>query len=46
MIIIDRPGKENHVANFLSCINNSGENVLVIDYFPYENLFAISIQSP
>ena len=34
------------MANFLSHINTSGENVPVIDFFPHENLFYISIQSP
>ena len=33
------------MAYFLSRINTSGENVPVIDYFPNENLFAISIKS-
>ena len=33
------------MADFLSRINTSGEDVPVIDYFPDENLFAISIKS-
>jgi hypothetical protein len=34
------------VVDFLSCINTSGEDVLVLDSFPDENLSAISIKSP
>ena len=34
------------MAYFLSCINTYGENVPIVDSFPNENLFAISIQSP
>ena len=44
--IVDRPGKANQVAYFLSCINTSGENVRIVDSFLDENLFSISIQSP
>ena len=44
--IIDRPGKENQVADFLSRINTSGEDVPVLDSFLDENLFSISIKSP
>jgi hypothetical protein len=44
--ILDKPGKENLVANFLSRINNEGEVVLVEDNFPDEHLFAISTNSP
>ena len=44
--IIDRPGKENQVTDFLSRINTSGEDVQVLDSFPDENLFSISIKSP
>ena len=44
--IIDRPDKENQVAGFLSRINTSCENVSIVYFFPDENLFSISIQSP
>ena len=40
--VLDRPGKENQVADFLSRLKNQGEVVPVEDYFPDENLFAIS----
>jgi hypothetical protein len=44
--ILDRPRKENLVADFLSRINNEGEVVPVEDSFPDEILFAISTNSP
>ena len=44
--IIDRPGKENVVADFLSCFTNSNDNFPVEDSFPYEHLFAVSSHSP
>ena len=46
VIVIDRPGKENQVADFLSHLNTEGENVLVFDEFPDEHLFAISTHTP
>jgi hypothetical protein len=44
--IIDRPGKENLVADFLSRIQNGSENDPVDDSFPDEHLFSISTNSP
>ena len=44
--VLDRPGKENQVADFLSRLQNRGEVVPVEDSFPDENLFAISIVNP
>jgi hypothetical protein len=44
--ILDRPGKENVVADFLSRIHNEGELILVNDNFPDEHIFAISTKSP
>ena len=44
--VLDRPGKENQVADFLSRLQNPGEVVPVEDSFPDENLFAISIVNP
>eukprot|EP00253_Pinus_taeda_P035345 PITA_35345 len=44
--VLDRPGKENQVADFLSRLQNSGEVVPVEDSFLDENLFAISIVNP
>jgi hypothetical protein len=44
--IVDRPGKENLIADFLSRIHNESENGLVDDSFPDEHLFSISTNSP
>jgi hypothetical protein len=40
--IVDRPGKENLVADFLSRIHNNDENTPVDDSFPDEHLFVVS----
>eukprot|EP00253_Pinus_taeda_P030117 PITA_30117 len=45
--IVDKPGKENVVAEFLFRMNLPiGEEGMVDDQVPYENLFAISVLSP
>lgn len=41
-MVIDRPGKDNQVADFLSRLNIEGENVPVFDEFPSEHLFALA----
>jgi hypothetical protein len=46
IIVLDRPGRENMVADFLSRINNLGETFPVVDTFPDENLFAIFVKTP
>ena len=43
---MDRPGKENQVADFLSRLQMEGEDVPVDDDFPNEHLFSISIHVP
>eukprot|EP00253_Pinus_taeda_P020894 PITA_20894 len=43
--IVDRPGKENVVADFLSRLKTN-ENIPVDDSFPDEYLFAVSAHSP
>eukprot|EP00253_Pinus_taeda_P034176 PITA_34176 len=43
--IVDRPGKENVVVDFLSRLKTS-ENIPVDDSFPDEYLFAVSAYSP
>lgn len=43
--IVDLPGKENVVADFLSWIKND-DNIPVDDSFPDEYLFAVSTHSP
>jgi hypothetical protein len=40
--IIDRPGKDNLVADFLSRMIYLGDNAPVEDNFPDEKLFSIS----
>jgi hypothetical protein len=44
--IIDRPGKDNLVVDFLSRMIHLGDNAPVEDNFPDENLFAISTFTP
>ena len=44
--IIDRPGRENVVTDFLSRFTNSDDNFPVEDSFPDEHLFAVSAHSP
>ena len=44
--IIDRPEKENLVANFLSRINHGGETSPVNDGFLDEHLFALATKPP
>ena len=44
--IIDRPGKENLVAYFLSHIQHEDSTKPVEDTFPDEHLFVVSIQTP
>ena len=46
IIVVDRLGKSNVVVDFLSRLNNPGEVTSVNDDFPYEHLFAMSIDSP
>ena len=43
--IVDRPGKENVVVDFLSWLTPD-DNTLVDDSFPDEYLFAVSAHSP
>ena len=45
-MVIDRPSKENQVANFLSCLNIEGENVPVFYEFLDEHLFALATHTP
>ena len=44
--IVDRPGKENVVAYFLSCFTNNDDNFPVEDSFLDEKMFAVSSHSP
>ena len=44
--IIDRLGKENVVAKFLSLLTNNDDSLQVKDSFPDEHLFVVSAHSP
>lgn len=44
--ILDRPGKDNQVIDFLSRLHLSGDIVLVSNNFPDEHLFAITVKNP
>ena len=44
--MLDRPGKQNIVADFLSRVQNIKEDSLVEDKFPDEYLFAVTTQTP
>jgi len=47
LTIVDKPGKENVVVEFLSRMNlPAGEEGMVDDQLPHEHLFAISVLSP
>eukprot|EP00253_Pinus_taeda_P014719 PITA_14719 len=46
MIVLDRPGKQNTVVDFLSRIQNTNEGSPVEDKFPYEYLFAVTTKTP
>eukprot|EP00253_Pinus_taeda_P029632 PITA_29632 len=43
--VLDRPGKQNIVADFLSMIHNTKEDSLVEDKFPDEYLFAVTTKT-
>ena len=44
--VVDRPGRENLVADFLSCIQHDDGAKLVDDTFHDEHLFDVSVQTP
>jgi len=44
--VLDRPGKQNMVADFLSRIQNTNEDSPVEDKFPDEYLFAVTTKTP
>jgi hypothetical protein len=44
--IVDKLGKENVVADFLSRITNEGEAIPVEDTFPDEHIFTLSTNTP
>ena len=46
IIVVDRPGRENLVEDFLSHIQHDDGAKLVDDTFPDEHLFVVSVQTP
>ena len=46
IIVLDRHGKENFVADFLSRIKNEDDYIPVDDHFPNEHLFSLSVNTP
>lgn len=44
--IVDKPRKDNVVADFLSRLENNAEGTPIEDSFPYEYLFAIFYNTP
>lgn len=44
--VVDRPGKYNVVADYISRLNNPSEVVHVDDNFTDEHLFSMSTESP
>jgi len=44
--VLDRPGKQNTVADFLSRIQNANKDSPIEDKFPDEYLFAITTKTP
>jgi len=44
--IVDKPGKDNVVADFLSRLENNTKGTPIEDSFPNEYLFAISANTP
>jgi hypothetical protein len=44
--VLDQPGKDNVVADFLSRIKNEDDDIPVDDSFPDEKLFSLSINTP
>ena len=44
--IVDRPGKENLVADFISQIPQDNNDISVNDNFPDKHLFAVVVKTP
>jgi hypothetical protein len=44
--VLDRPGKEKLVADFLSRIKNEDDDIPIDDSFPYEHFFSLSVNTP
>jgi hypothetical protein len=46
IIVLDRPGKENLVVDFLSHVKHEGDDIHVDDSFPDEHIFSLSVNTP
>jgi hypothetical protein len=44
--VLDRLGKDNVVADFISRIKNEDDDIPVDDSFPNEHLFSLSVKTP
>jgi hypothetical protein len=44
--VLDRPGKDNVVADFISRLNNKDDDILVDDSFLDEHIFSLSVNTP
>jgi hypothetical protein len=44
--VLDRPGKDNVVVDFLSRIKNEDDDIPVDDSFPNENIFSLYVNTP
>jgi hypothetical protein len=44
--VLDQPGKDNVVADFLSRIKNEDDDISVDDSFQDENLFSLFVNTP
>jgi hypothetical protein len=44
--VLDRPGKDNVVVDFLSQIKNEDDGILIDDSFPDKHLFSLSVNTP
>jgi hypothetical protein len=46
IIVLDRPQKENLVANFISCIKHEDDDIPIDDSFQDDHLFPLSVNTP
>jgi hypothetical protein len=46
IIVLDQPGKDNVVDDFISRIKNEDDDIPIDDSFPDEHLFSLSVNTP